>query len=57
MEGLLSEQGQRLRPLLSGPAAAVKFGDGDVLFAEQIVFRIVVRQRKRILINKRFKST
>ncbi len=27
-----------------------KFGDGDVLFAEQMVFRIVVRQRKRILI-------
>ncbi len=53
VEGLLSEQGQRLR-LYFQDLLAVKFGDGDVLFAEQIVFRIVVRQRKRILINKRF---
>ena len=52
MEGLLGEQGQRLR-LYFQNRLAVKFGDRDVLFAEQIVFGIVVRQRERILINKR----
>ena len=44
MEGLLGEQGQRLR-LYFQNRLAVKFGDRDVLFAEQIVFGIVVRQR------------
>jgi hypothetical protein len=45
VEGLLRQQGQRLR-LHFQDFLAVKFGDGDVLFAQQIVFGIVVRQRE-----------
>jgi hypothetical protein len=53
VEGLLCQQGQRFR-LHFQDFLAVKLGNGDVLFGQQIVFGVVVRQREGVLINKRF---
>jgi hypothetical protein len=45
VEGLLRQQGQRFR-LHFQHFLAVKFGNGNVLFGQQIVFGVVVRQRE-----------
>ncbi|MND26420.1 hypothetical protein D3C80_168670 [compost metagenome] len=53
VEGMLGQQGERFRRNLEN-LLALEPGDADVLFAQQIVFSLIFRQRKRFLINKRF---
>ena len=53
VEGLLRQQGQRFR-LHFQHFLAFELGNGNVLFGQQIVFGVVVRQWEGVLIKKRF---
>ncbi len=53
MESMLRQKGQRLRVNFSALPAG-EFGDGDVITAEEIILGVILFERKRILVNKRF---
>jgi hypothetical protein len=53
VESVLRQKGQRLRFNFQHFLAG-KFGDGDVITAEEIILGVILFEGKRILINKRF---
>jgi len=53
VERLLCQQGQGFR-LNFQDVLAVERGNGNVLFGQQVVFGIVMREREGVLVVKRF---